>query len=312
MSTTLAPAAALPRRPRLDHPVVWVLLTALAPASWGTTYAVTTELLPPDRPLFAALVRSLPVGLLALALTRVLPSGVWFWRAAILGLLNIGAFFPLLFVAAERLPGGVAATLGAVQPLVVAALAVAVLREPPSWWRIGWGLAGVLGVGLVVLGPAASLDASGIVAGLAGTVSMGLGVVLVKRWGRPPGVGAMAYAGWLLTAGGLALAPLTLLVEGVPAGVDARGVAGYLWLGTVGGLVAYTLWYRGIARLPVTATALLGLLSPLVAALVGVLALGETFAPAQLAGFGLALVALLAGQLPGARPGLSGPGAAAR
>lgn len=27
-----------------------ILLTALAPVSWGTTYAVTTELLPPDRP----------------------------------------------------------------------------------------------------------------------------------------------------------------------------------------------------------------------------------------------------------------------
>lgn len=27
-----------------------ILLTALAPISWGTTYAVTTEFLPPDRP----------------------------------------------------------------------------------------------------------------------------------------------------------------------------------------------------------------------------------------------------------------------
>ncbi|MCF6506613.1 hypothetical protein E9549_04215 [Blastococcus sp. MG754426] len=32
---------------------MWALttVTALAPASWGTTYAVTTEWLPPDRPL---------------------------------------------------------------------------------------------------------------------------------------------------------------------------------------------------------------------------------------------------------------------
>ncbi|MFE0513965.1 hypothetical protein ACFW2E_29660, partial [Streptomyces sp. NPDC058964] len=39
-------------------------LTALAPVSWGTTYAVTTEFLPPDRPLFTGLVRALPAGLL--------------------------------------------------------------------------------------------------------------------------------------------------------------------------------------------------------------------------------------------------------
>lgn len=29
------------------------LLTAIAPAVWGTTYVVTTELLPPGHPLFA-------------------------------------------------------------------------------------------------------------------------------------------------------------------------------------------------------------------------------------------------------------------
>ncbi|MFD0890654.1 EamA family transporter, partial [Streptosporangium algeriense] len=29
-----------------------VAVTALAPAVWGTTYVVTTVLLPPDRPLF--------------------------------------------------------------------------------------------------------------------------------------------------------------------------------------------------------------------------------------------------------------------
>ncbi|NKQ27948.1 EamA family transporter, partial [Streptomyces galbus] len=37
-----------------------VLLTALAPVSWGTTYAVTTEFLPADRPLFTASLRALP------------------------------------------------------------------------------------------------------------------------------------------------------------------------------------------------------------------------------------------------------------
>lgn len=277
--------------------LTWILPTALAPASWGTTYAVTTELLPADHPLFAALLRSLPAGLLALAITRTLPTRSWWWKAAVLGVLNIGGFFPLLFIAAERLPGGVAATLGAAQPLAVAVLAVAVLRERPSWWRIGWGVAGLIGVGLVVLTPAAMLDGPGILAGLVATLSVAVGLILVKRWGRPPGTGPLTFAGWLLTAGGLPLLPLVLVLEGAPSSIDAGGVAGYLWLGSVGGVIAYTLWFRGLAHLPITATALLVLLSPLVAALIGVLALGETFTPAQLAGFTLALTALLAGQI---------------
>jgi drug/metabolite transporter (DMT)-like permease len=78
------------------------------PAVWGTTYIVTTELLPPGRPLLTAALRALPAGLLLLAVTRRLPHGDWWWRAAVLGTLNIGAFFALLFISAYRLPGGVA------------------------------------------------------------------------------------------------------------------------------------------------------------------------------------------------------------
>ncbi|GAA1993815.1 EamA family transporter [Isoptericola halotolerans] len=271
-------------------------LTAVTPVVWGTTYLVTTELLPPGHPLFAAAARALPAGLLALALTRTLPRGSWWWRAAVLGVLNIGAFFPLLFIAAERLPGGVAATLGAATPLVATVLAVVVLGERWSRWRLAWGTVGVLGVGFVVLGPDAALDPVGIVAGLGGAAAMALGVTLTKKWGPPPGVGPMAFAGWLLTAGGLALVPLAL-VEGVPARIDGPALGGYLWLGIVGGLVAYTLWFSGVRRLSVPAVAFLGLLSPLTAAVLGAMALGQTLAPWQLVGFGLALLAMLAGQV---------------
>jgi probable blue pigment (indigoidine) exporter len=278
------------------------LATALAPVVWGTTYVVTTELLPAGHPLFAGLARALPAGFLALAIARILPRSVWWWRAAALGALNIGAFFPLLFLTAERLPGGVAATLGAAQPLLVAALAVALLREAPSAWRFGWGALGVLGVGLVVLGPAAGFDAVGIAAGLAGTASMALGVTLTKRWGRPTGVGPMAFAGWQLTAGGLMLLPVTLAVEGVPAAVDGPAVLGYMWLGLIGGLVAYTLWFRGIVQLPVASVAVLGLLSPLVAATLGAVLLGQALGPVQLVGFAIALASIVAGQVVPRRP----------
>ncbi|MFJ4466713.1 EamA family transporter [Streptomyces sp. NPDC089424] len=292
---TLTERASGPPRGASARRVATVALTALAPACWGTTYAVTTELLPPGHPLFAALMRALPAGLVGLALTRVLPRGDWWWKTAVLGVLNIGAFFPLLFLTAERLPGGVAATLGATQPLLVAGLAVAVLAERPTVWRWAWGALGVLGVGLVVLGPQARLDAVGVLAGLGGTAAMAGGVVLTKRWGRPAGVGPLTLAGWQLTAGGVMLLPLALAIEGVPQWIDAGAAAGYLWLGSMGGLIAYTLWFRGIGRLPVGASAPLVLLSPLVATLVG-LALGESLSLPQSTGFVLALAALLAAQ----------------
>lgn len=272
------------------------IATALAPASWGTTYLVTSELLPPGHPMFAALVRALPAGLLALVLSRGLPHGEWWWKSLVLGGLNIGVFFTLLFVTAERLPGGVAATVGSVQPMIVTLLAWGVLREPLSRWRLGWGVAGVIGVGLVVLGPTADLDGVGLAAGLAGAAAMATGVTLSKRWGRPDGVGPTTYAGWLLAAGGLLLVPATAVFEGAPPRIDAAALGGYAWLGSIGGLLAYTLWFRGIDRLPVTATALLGLLSPVVATTLGVAVLGESFSTLQLAGVAVTLTALVAGQ----------------
>ena len=75
-------------------------LTALTPAVWGTTYIVATEFLPEGRPMFAATLRALPVGLAFVLWSRKLPQGSWWWRSVLLGFLNIGAFFALLFVAA--------------------------------------------------------------------------------------------------------------------------------------------------------------------------------------------------------------------
>lgn len=276
--------------------VALLLLTALAPISWGTTYLVTTELLPAGHPLLAGLLRSLPAGLTALAIGRTLPSGGWWVKSLALGILNIGAFFPLLFLAAERLPGGVAAAVAGVQPLIILGMSTLVLRDRIPPVTAAAAVVGAGGVALVVLGPAAELDALGIVAALGGVTATALGMILTKRWGRPSGVGPVAYAGWQLTAGGLFLLPLSLVFEGLPPAVDGGAILGYLWLGTVGGLLAYTLWFSGIQRLPVIAPGLLALLSPVVATLLGVVVAQERFTAVQAIGLTLVLVALVGGQ----------------
>jgi probable blue pigment (indigoidine) exporter len=274
--------------------ITLLAVTALAPMAWGTTYATTTELLPHDRPLLIGALRALPAGLLLLAVTRTLPGGVWWWRAAVLGVLNIGAFFALLFVAAGRLQGGVAATLGAIQPLIAATLATGVLGEPLRRRIIGAGILGAAGVSMIVLQPGAHLDPIGVAAGLAGAGSMATGVTLTKKW--RPDVPVLAFTAWQLVAGGILLVAASALVEGAPPALSATNVAGFTWLTLVGTAVAYVLWFRGIARLPVANVTLLGLLSPVVAVTVGYLVLDQRLGALQITGVVVVLGALWLGQ----------------
>jgi probable blue pigment (indigoidine) exporter len=280
--------------------------TAVAPALWGTTYLVTTELLPPSRPLLAGTLRALPAGLLlvgvvaGLAGRRALPTGAWWWRAAVLGMLNIGLFFALLFVAAYRLPGGVAAVLGAVGPFVVAGLAFGLLRVRPGGRVLIASAVGVAGVALLVLRSTTALDPIGLAAAAGGMVSMSFGTVLGRKWGVPDGfadrrTALLALTGWQLTVGGILLAPAALLVEGLPAAVTWTNVAGFGYLSLVGTAGAYFLWFRGVTGLPPAQVTLLGLLSPVGAAALGWLVLDQALSPGQLFGAAAVLGAVLLG-----------------
>ncbi|MEG3838791.1 EamA family transporter [Microcoleus sp. herbarium14] len=271
-----------------------VLLTALAPTIWGTTYVVATELLPPNHPLMVAALRSLPIGILLTAWLRQLPSGIWWWRILLLGGLNIGIFQALLFVAAYRLPGGVAATAGSIQPLLVVWFSWIILNEKPSKLSILAAIAGLVGVGLLVLGPTARLDRVGIVAAIAGAATMGLGTVLVKRWKRP--VSLLVFTAWQLAVGGIVLLPIALVIEGPITHVSTTNLLGFVYLGLIGTGLAYALWFRGIEKLKASAVSSLGLMSPVVATLIGFVLLHQTLTLVQLIGIAIVLMSVLVGQ----------------
>ena len=274
--------------------VVNILLTALAPMSWGTTYIVATEFLPSGHPLLVASLRSLPIGILLTIGLRKLPQGVWWWRILVLGGLNIGVFQALLFVAAYRLPGGVAATAGAIQPLLVVWFSWLILNHKPAKLAIIAAVAGFIGVGLLVLSPGARLDLIGVLAAISGAGAMGMGTVLVKKW--QPRVSLIVFTAWQLTVGGLILLPIALVTEGAFTELTRTNLWGFIYLGLIGTGLAYGLWFRGISKLSAIAVSYLGLLSPVVATLIGYLFLQETLNPVQLIGVGVVLVSVIIGQ----------------
>ncbi|WP_054313357.1 EamA family transporter [Mesorhizobium sp. 1M-11] len=262
-------------------------LTAIAPIVWGSTYLVTTEMLPDFSPSTVAMLRALPAGLLLLVIVRQLPAGTWWLRAFVLGALNISLFLTMLFVAAYRLPGGVAGTVLAAQPLIVVFLASWLLGARLRPVAVIAALVGMGGVALLVLTPSAALDLIGVAAGLAGAGSMALGVTLTRKW--QPSVKPLALTAWQLTAGGLLLVPVVLFVDHSIPIPTASNLIGLMWLGLVGAALTYVLWFRGIGRLNPSVASSLLFLSPVTAVMLGWAFLGEKLTLLQITGIGVVL-----------------------
>ncbi len=271
-----------------------IFLTALAPAVWGSTYLVTTEALPEGYPITLAALRALPAGLLLLAVTRCLPPRAWLGRTFLLGSFNFALFWVLLFVAAYRLPGGVAATLGSLQAMIVIFMARGWLGTPIRAWAVIAAAVGVLGVALLLISPEARLDPIGIAAGVGGAASMAAGTVLSRKW-QPP-VSALSFTAWQLTAGGLILLPLALITEPPLPSLTATNVAGLVWLGLIGAAATYALWFRGVARIEPGAVAMLGMMSPVTAVILGWVWLGQSLSLVQFLGAVIVLGSVWAGQ----------------
>jgi probable blue pigment (indigoidine) exporter len=270
------------------------LSTALAPAIWGSTYIVTTELLPPDLPFTAALLRTLPAGLLLVLFSRHLPKRTEWGRIAVLAALNIGFFQALLFVAAYRLPGGLAAVVGAIQPLLVMGLVWTCDRHRPAQLAVWASLVGIAGMAALLLSPGATWDPIGIAAAFAGTACMAAGTYLTRRW--RPALPLLAFTGWQLLVGGLLLLPVAYVIDPPLPTLSLTQVLGYAYLSLFGALLAYVLWFRGIARLTPVAVSSLGLLSPLVAVVLGWALLGQSMTGLSLAGLIAVLGSILAVQ----------------
>jgi probable blue pigment (indigoidine) exporter len=264
-----------------------LLLTALAPAIWGSTYLVTTQFLPTSHPLTVAMLRALPAGLLLLAFTRQWPQPALWPRLLLLGAFNFSIFWTMLFISAYRLPGGVAATIGAVQPLIVIFLERFFLGTSVRSSSVLIGLAGLCGVALLVLSPKAALDPVGVAAGLGGALSMAFGTVLSRKW--RPDVPALTFTAWQMTAGGLLLLPFALLLEPVSDTLTIANIPGLAYLGLVGGAMTYVLWFRGLSLFAPSTVAPLGFLSPVVAVLLGWFVLDQQMNLLQIAGMGLIL-----------------------
>jgi len=278
----------------------WVAVTAIAPIAWGSTYFVTSHALPIDAPWWGSALRAMPAGIILMLIARKLPRGRWWWRSAVLGTLNVAAFFFLIYISAQLLPSSIATSVMALSPVVMAAFAWAIAGERPTA-RFGLGaMLGIIGVVLLVGLALDRLDLLGLGASAAAMLMSSLAFILAKRWGRD-GTTPLALTAWQLTFGGLVLVAIAIFVEGAPPAVDGLGIAAYVYVAVIATAIANWAWFVGLAHLPAATVGIIGLLNPVTGVLLGTIAAHEQLDLVQWIGIALVLIGIVVGQGTGRR-----------
>jgi drug/metabolite transporter (DMT)-like permease len=208
----------------------------------------------------------------------------------------IGAYGALLCVywAAQYIPSGVIAVVFGLTPLVTGLFARPLLNE--RTWSVTKliglalglaGLAAIFGAGLA-LGRHA---AAGLAVLCAGVVLHSLSTVLVKRYGHAlPSL--TVTGGALLVTAPLFLATWLALDHTLPAQLSLRALASIAYLGIIGSVLGFTLFFYVLKRVSAHSSALITLITPVLALFVGALVNHEQVGARVWAGTALVLSGL--------------------
>ncbi len=239
-----------------------LLYVAVAGIAWGT-----------GGPAGALLFQQSGLDSTAISFWRLLGGAVWL--AAGLAVCQLG-----YFAAIPRVGIAVATVVSlGVGPLFIALGA----RERIT----GALLLAILGLALLVWGDGGSGAAS--ISGLAFSLVSGAGYALstlLNRNQQDPVTSAMLG----FTTGAVILLPLAMTTGITPAPGSWPLIA---YFGLVPTALAYTAFYLGLTAIRASTAAVVALIEPLLAALIGVLAFHEHLTPLSLAGAAVLLVAVI-------------------
>jgi probable blue pigment (indigoidine) exporter len=270
----------------------------LAAACWGTGTALSKQAVgefPPVTLLATQLGLSV-VFLLLAARTRGLdlPRSGWIDR---LGILNPGLAYGLALLALTQISASLAVVLWAIEPLLIVALAVAILGE-----RVGRALVvlsglALAGMVLVLYAPAATGALAGVAIGLAGVVCCAVYTIVTRRW-LPGADSTVAVVAWqqihaFVFAIGLVVIAAVSGATVVPAAVTPAGVASVVASGVVYYGLAYWFYLGALRHVPASVAAVSFYLIP-VFGLAAAFGFGDRLSIVQWLGAALVVVAVAA------------------
>jgi drug/metabolite transporter (DMT)-like permease len=284
----------------------WGIL-ALLSLLWGSSFLFIEVILREWPPLMVVTVR---LGIAALALhgfLKVLGQTLPLDRTALrlyvmMGLLNNTIPFLLIVSGQVYIGAALASILNATTPLFTACLAhILTDEERITGLKLAGILTGFLGVAIMLGASAIQAESSSFL-----TQILAQGAVLVAalsygfsgihgRLFAQRGISPLAGATGQITAAFLLIMPLTFLIfpPGTVSFPSVSGIAALLALGLVSTAFAYILFFRLLAQVGATNSALVTFLIPVSAIWLAILVLGETLEWRHIAGMSLITAGLI-------------------
>lgn len=295
--------AVVPTDATRPRPVSPVLLAVLAILSVQFGNALAGTLFAQAGPLGAAALRLALAAAILLAVIRPRVAG-WDRRTwvgvGMLGL-GLGGMNALIYLAIDSIPIGVAVTIELLGPLAVA---VAGTRRARDLLWVGLAAVGVLLLGLERSGGGLALV--GVLAAAGAAVFWALYIVASARLGpRARGVDALAVA---MVVAALLVVPLGAAPATAAVVDDPRLLLAFAGIAVMTSALPYALEFIALKTMPTRIFGVLSSLGPAVAALAGLVVLGQVLSGVQLlaiaAVIGASMGAVLSGRQPpeGDRP----------
>ncbi|HEY8924998.1 MAG TPA: EamA family transporter [Polyangia bacterium] len=289
------PSAASPRP--AEGALPWLAFTACG-AIWGSTFLVISIGNDSLAPVWAAALRLVAAALLLAAWTRArgqsLPRGPALRAALAYGVCQFGVNLPLLYWGEKRVPSGLAAVAFATIPLSSALVTRALGMEKLTRAKVAGACLALAGVAVLFSGSlAGDVAPLGLGAILLAATMAALGTVLLKRGPRQDPIGANAVACAIGAAVSMAASFALGEVHALPGTLGALLSLAYLTL--AGSLGAFVIMSWLINHWPVTRTAYVSVIVPVIALGLGIAVRGERLTAVSLAGAALVLVGLITG-----------------
>lgn len=263
---------------------------------WASAYVPSKIGVLASSPLWFLVVRFATAGTLALVLALALgaraPRSLRTWGILLaLGVLNNAVYLGCTYEALRHLATGIGAIIASMNPLILALVAPALLREPLTRTKVAGlalGFAGVIGIMLARLGTGTANpgDVALAVTGVLGSVAA---TVLFKRF--VISVDLRITTGVQLLGAGAVLLPLALIFEGAPhATWSPAFIVSFAYLVAIISVGASTLWFWLLTQGEASRVSAFYFLTPIFGLFLGALLLHEPVGVRDL--FGLAAIAL--------------------